>query len=184
MTAGEFMATPLQPLDQASDAPWYFVVLPPEVSATLPRRGRLTAAVWINDERFDILLEPDGRKSHWMRIEPTMLQAARAEPGVPARFRVAQLETQPETEVPDDLIAALSTQAAAQQTWASTTTLARVDWIHWLTSAKQAGTRAKRVRDACEMLADGKKRVCCFDPSGFYSKAFKAPEAKPRHAGD
>ena len=184
MTAGEFMATPLQALDQASDVPWYFVVLPPEVSATLPRRGRLTAAVWINDERFDILLEPDGRKSHWMRIEPTMLQAARAEPGVPARFRVAQLETQPEPEVPDDLIAALSTQAAAQQTWASTTTLARVDWIHWLTSAKQAGTRAKRVRDACEMLADGKKRVCCFDPSGFYSKAFKAPEAKPRHAGD
>ncbi len=26
------------------------------------------------------------------------------------------------------------------------------------------------------MLASGKRRVCCFDPSGFYSKAFKAPQ--------
>jgi hypothetical protein len=52
-----------------------------------------------------------------------------------------------------------------------------VDWIHWIESAKQAKTRAKRVRTACEMLAAGKKRVCCFDPSGYYSKAFRAPEA-------
>jgi hypothetical protein len=27
------------------------------------------------------------------------------------------------------------------------------------------------------MLASGKGRVCCFDPSGFYSKAFSAPKA-------
>ena len=27
------------------------------------------------------------------------------------------------------------------------------------------------------MLAEGKRRVCCFDPSGYYSKAFKVPEA-------
>jgi hypothetical protein len=27
------------------------------------------------------------------------------------------------------------------------------------------------------MLAAGKRRVCCFDPSGYYSKALAAPEA-------
>lgn len=56
--------------------------------------------------------------------------------------------------------------------------VARVDWIHWIVSAKQAQTRAKRISDACEMLASGERRVCCFDPSGFYSKAFGAPKAK------
>ena len=61
--------------------------------------------------------------------------------------------------------------------WEATTTLARVDWIHWITSARQAKTCAKRVNDACDMLKAGKKRVCCFDPSGYYSKAFSAPEA-------
>jgi hypothetical protein len=32
--------------------------------------------------------------------------------------------------------------------------------------------------DACDMLASGKKQVCCFDPSGYYSKVFRAPEAE------
>lgn len=61
--------------------------------------------------------------------------------------------------------------------WNDTTTLARVDWVHWIVSAKQAKTRAQRIESACEMLASGKKRVCCFDPSGYYSKALSAPKA-------
>ena len=78
--------------------------------------------------------------------------------------------------VSTDLAQALASDADACRTWEATTVLARVDWIHWLESARQAKTRAKRVADACEMLGQGKKRVCCFDPSGFYSKAFRAPE--------
>jgi hypothetical protein len=50
--------------------------------------------------------------------------------------------------------------------------------VHWIESAKQAKTRAKRVEGACDMLAKGKRRVCCFDPSGYYSKAFAAPQAE------
>jgi hypothetical protein len=52
-----------------------------------------------------------------------------------------------------------------------------VDWIHWITSARQPATRSKRIADACDMLASGKRRVCCFDSSGHYSKTFAAPEA-------
>lgn len=40
------------------------------------------------------------------------------------------------------------------------------------------GTINGRINDACDMLASGKKRVCCFDPSGYYSKAFMAPQAE------
>jgi len=54
----------------------------------------------------------------------------------------------------------------ARATWEATTTIARIDWIHWIESAKQAKTRASRIADAADMLASGKKRVCCFDPSG------------------
>ena len=84
---------------------------------------------------------------------------------------------EPEPEVPEDLREALQAAPEARAVWEATTTLARVDWIHWITTAKQAKTRAKRIDDACDMLASGKKRVCCFDPSGFYSKAIRAPEA-------
>jgi hypothetical protein len=35
------------------------------------------------------------------------------------------------------------------------------------------------VKNACSMLAAGKRRVCCFDRSGFYSKGLSAPKAAP-----
>jgi uncharacterized protein YdeI (YjbR/CyaY-like superfamily) len=84
---------------------------------------------------------------------------------------------EPEPALPDDLTRALAVSAAAKTTWDSTTTIARLDWIHWIESAKQAKTRERRVQNASEMLASGKKRVCCFDPSGYYSKSLSAPKA-------
>ena len=80
-------------------------------------------------------------------------------------------------ELPTDLEEALAVAPEARSTWNDTTTIARLDWIHWITSAKQPKTRVKRISDACDMLAAGKRRVCCFDPSGYYSKTFRAPEA-------
>lgn len=95
---------------------------------------------------------------------------------VGARFEIAAVEQEPEPEVPADLAHALEAVPESLATWNSTTPIARLDWIHWITSAKQSKTRVKRINDACDMLASGKKRVCCFDPSGFYSKAFSAPQ--------
>ena len=171
-----FTATPERPLRSHADERWAFVVLPKAVSAALPRRGRLTVAVCLNGHRFYALLEPDGQKSHWLRLEDAVLKAADVSVGEPAPFEIAELEEEPEPAVPDDLARALAADADASSTWEVATVLARVDWIHWVESAKQAKTRAKRIADACEMLGQGKKRVGCFDPSGFYSKAFRAPE--------
>ncbi|PYK22815.1 MAG: hypothetical protein DME59_18975 [Verrucomicrobia bacterium] len=41
----------------------------------------------------------------------------------------------------------------------------------------QPETRARRIKNACSMLAAGKRRVCSFDRSGFYSKSLSAPKA-------
>jgi uncharacterized protein YdeI (YjbR/CyaY-like superfamily) len=90
---------------------------------------------------------------------------------------ISPVEEEPAPAVPDDLRQALVACPEAQAVWEATKTVARLDWIHWVESAKQATTRQRRVENACDMLASGKKRVCCFDPSGFYSKAFKAPRA-------
>jgi hypothetical protein len=157
---------------------WVFVVLPAEASAVLPRRGRVTVSGTMNGQRFVAMLEPDGQKSHWLRVEDTLLGAAGVGVGEEVGFELAAVEPEPEPEVPEDVARALAAVPAARATWEATTTMARVDWIHWITSAKQAATRVKRIHDACAMLAEGKKRVCCFDPSGFYSKAFRAPEAE------
>ena len=49
--------------------------------------------------------------------------------------------------------------------------------IQWITSGKKAETRDKRIVVACDKLASGSRRACCFDRSGMYSKAFSAPRA-------
>lgn len=174
-TRSEFKARLLRPKAPGSTA-WAFVVLPHEASAKLPRRGRMTVSVAINGYRFEALLEPDGQKSHWLQIDGDLLELSDATIGHEAQFEIAALDQEPEPEVPRDLAEALKAAPESKATWDATTTIARVDWIHWITAAKQAKTRVKRIKDACEMLASGKKRVCCFDPSGYYSKAFSAPQ--------
>jgi len=37
--------------------------------------------------------------------------------------------------------------------------------------------QARRIKNACSMLAAGKRRVCCFDRSGFYSKSMSAAKS-------
>ena len=181
-TKSEFNARLIRPEVADDGDSWAFVVLPREVSAELPRRGRTTVDAAINGRTFRTLLEPDGKKSHWMRIDAVLLRAAGADFGQVARFEIEPVKSEPEPEIPADLREALAASPESRATWDDTTTVARLDWIHWITSAKQAKTRAKRIRDACDMLASGKRRVCCFDPSGYYSKAFSAPQVNGQQA--
>ena len=97
--------------------------------------------------------------------------------GETVTVQISPTNPEPEPVLPNDLRQALDACPAAKATWESTTTIARVDWIHWVESAKQAKTRKTRVENGCDMLAKGKKRVCCFDQSGYYSKSLSAPEA-------
>lgn len=176
-TRSQFNARLRWPKEPGKDGSWAFVVLPKEASAKLPRRGRVTVDGRVNGHEFQALLEPDGQKSHWLRIDEALMERAGVSFGDIADFEVMYAGQEPEPQVPSDLQEALDASPEAKTIWHETTTVARLDWIHWIDSAKQQKTRIKRINDACEMLASGKKRVCCFDPSGFYSKALRAPEA-------
>ena len=65
-------------------------------------------------------------------------------------------------DLPGDLKAALESDAAALATWHDITPLARNEWICWVTSAKKAETRAKRVASGRENLSAGQRRPCCW----------------------
>ena len=172
-----FQARLRRPANAGKDTSWAFVVLPKAVSEKLPRRGRTTVEGTINNRQFQATLEPDGQLSHWLLVTSKLQQTAEASFGDLVTLEIRPVAKEPEPEIPADLLDALAAAPAARAVWNQTTTIARLDWTHWITSAKQAKTRARRISDACDMLASGKKRVCCFDPSGYYSKAFRAPEA-------
>lgn len=172
-----FNAKLLRPAKPGTDISWAFVVLPKDASEKLPRRGRTTIEGAINGHVFQATLEPDGQLSHWLRVSKELREAAGADVGDIVTLEISPVAEEPEPEIPADFQKALEAAPEAKRVWNGTTTIARLDWIHWIASAKQLKTRAKRIGDACDMLASGKQQVCCFDRSGFYSKAFRAPEA-------
>lgn len=60
--------------------------------------------------------------------------------------------------IPADLAAALERNRKALDTFDAFSTSHKREYVEWLTEAKRADTRAKRLEQAIEMLADGKSR--------------------------
>jgi hypothetical protein len=177
-TSIRFKAKLFRPADSEKGDSWTFLILPKNASAKLPSRGMTAIEGTINGFPFQAALEPDGQKSHWLKVDRKLSKSAGAEAGDIVALEIAPAGKETEPEVPPDLKKALAAAAPKARTlWSDITPNARRDWIHWITSAKQAETRARRIKNACSMLASGKRRPCCFDRSGFYSKSMSAPKA-------
>lgn len=158
-------------------ATWSFLLVPEDVSARLPARGLVSVEGALGGQDFQATLEPDGQGSHWLKVPRSLREAAGAAIGDIVDVCIAPVEEEPEPKVPADLRAALTDSPQAREPWRSLTAVARRDWIFWITSAKKPETRERRIANTCDMLASGKRRACCFDRSGMYSKGLSAPEA-------
>jgi hypothetical protein len=176
-TTVRFKAKLLRPAENKKGDSWTFLILPKNASAKLPSRGMTPIEGTINGFHFQAMLEPDGQKSHWLKVDRKLREAAGADAGDVVALEITPAAEEPEPTVPADLKEALAGAPKARALWSDITPIARRDWIHWITSAKQSETRARRIKNACSMLAAGKRRVCCFDRSGVYSKSLSAPKA-------
>ncbi|MBI5863655.1 MAG: DUF1905 domain-containing protein [Planctomycetes bacterium] len=181
-----FSATLLSPRrTTAKAASWVFLTLPKDASGMLPSRGQVTVEGTLNAAPFTATLQPDGEGGHWLKLDRKLREAA-AESGTAGlnagevvTLEISPVAEEPEPTVPADLRKALAAAAPkAREVWTDITPAARRDFIHWITSAKKAETRAKRTATACDMLAKGKRRPCCFDRSGMYSKSQSCPAAE------
>lgn len=169
----------LRPANVPGNSTWTFLILPKDTSAKLPRRGPVIVKGKMNGATFRATLEPDGNKSHWLKVPNKLRQSAGAGVGQAVSLELSPLDEEPEPVVPPALRQALDEPAHAQAnaTWQDITPLARQDWVHWITSAKQQETVTRRITTTCDMLNKGKRRTCCFDRSGVYSKGFNGPKA-------
>ncbi|WP_417457682.1 YdeI/OmpD-associated family protein [Kordiimonas sp.] len=137
--------------------------LPKEASAALPSRGVTMVEGTLNGAPIKTVLEPDGKKSHWLNVDAHMLKAAGAAVGDMVTLELESSKDWIEPTLPADLKAALEDTPDAYATWLDTTPMARWDWVRWMRATKSEATRAKRIANACDMLSGGKRRVCCFD---------------------
>ena len=171
-----FKAPLLRPAEPAK-ATWTFLILPKGASDKLPTRSMTTVDGTLDGAPFQATLEPDGQGSHWLKVDKQLREAAGAKVGEEVALEISPVEEEPEPTMPADLRKALAAVPAAKAVWDDITPVARRDWIHWITSGKRAETRVRRIEVACDKLASGKRRACCFDRSGMYSKSFAAPQA-------
>lgn len=174
-----FSATLLRPKATTKPVSWTFLTLPKGASVKLPSRSMTSVEGTFNGLAFEATLEPDGQGGHWLKVNRKMREAAGAEAGDVVTLEIAPVAEEPEPRVPAELRKALAAAGPkAKSVWSDITPIARRDWIHWIVSAKQAETRARRIRTACDMLAKGKRRPCCFDRSGMYARSLSCPVAE------
>jgi bacteriocin resistance YdeI/OmpD-like protein/uncharacterized protein DUF1905 len=157
-----FNARLLRPEATAKVGSFTLLTLPRNAGAKLPSRGTTMVEGTINGFPFRAALEPNGKGSHSLRVNKAMHDAAGADAGGTVTVEITRAGEEPETRVPMDLRKALAAASRAQALWADITPMARRDWILWISTARQPETRSRRIEKACDMLASGKRRVCCF----------------------
>ena len=142
---------------------WTLLRLPKNASAKLPSRGMTMVAGTINDFRFQAALEPDGKGSHWFKLDKTMRKAVGADAGDTVMLAIEPIKEWPEPKVPADLKNALAAAPQAQTLWMEITPMARWDWIRWIGSTKNPDTRKRRIEVTFSKFKAGKRRPCCFN---------------------
>ena len=143
--------------------PWAVLVVPKSASASLPSRGMTMVEGTINRFPFQAALEPDGRGSHWFKIDESMRKGAKVDVGDTVQLSVEPIKEWPEPNIPTDLKTALADDKKAHTLWMEITPMARWDWIRWIGSTKQPETRRRRIENAFAMLKAGKRRPGCWN---------------------
>ncbi|MBI2356794.1 DUF1905 domain-containing protein [Candidatus Dojkabacteria bacterium] len=144
---------------------WTLLRLPKSSSEKLSSRGLAMTEGTINGFRFQTALEPDGKGSHWFKVDKVMREAAKAKVGDTVEVVLEQSRDWSEPKVPLDLKEALASDSKAYATWIDITPFARWEWIRWIRATKNPQTRQKRILVACSKLRSGDRRPCCFNSS-------------------
>lgn len=142
---------------------WTILRVPKSDSTKLPSRGMVMVEGTINGFKFQRELEPDGRGSHWLRLDNAMSKAAHVELGDIAKLEIEPSKEWPDPEVPADLKEALAANPTAQATWLDITPMARWDWIRWIGDTKNPQTRQIRIEKTFSKFKSGIRRPCCFN---------------------
>ena len=77
---------------------WTFLILPKTASAKLPSRGMTAIEGTINGVLFQAVLEPDGEKSHWLKVDRKLREAAGADAGDVVTLEIAPTAEDPEPD--------------------------------------------------------------------------------------
>jgi hypothetical protein len=157
MTTIHFETTPLKIRE------WVILRLPVSASTKLPSRGMTLVEGTINGYPSKIVLEPDGKGSHWFRVDSRLQKDANIDIDRKVKIAIEPSKAWPDPEIPADLSKALKSDPQANTLWMEITPMARWDWLRWIRSTNNQETRKRRIEVALSKLKDDKRRPCCFN---------------------
>ena len=138
--------------------------LPEDESAKLPSRGQVAIHGTINGHELWTVLEPDGCRGHWIRIDAGLENTIGIGAGDSATLELEVTQDWPEPDVPNDFAAALSTAPQnVRDKWKDITPMARWEWIRWINETRNLDTRALWIQKTISKLEGKHRRPCCFN---------------------
>jgi hypothetical protein len=141
------------------------LTLPDDVSARLPSRGQVAVTGRLNQHAFETVLEPDGRRGHWLKVDDRLRDALALSDGETVTVEIEPTKDWPEPDIPEDFQTALAAAPDISDQWNDITPMARWEWVRWINATRNPETRSRRVEVAVSKLRSGKRRPCCFDLS-------------------
>lgn len=153
-----FSATPYRIKD------WVVLQLPEQESRKLPSRGQVSTELTIDGKTFAVVVEPDGRLGHWIRLTDELQQAAGTGTSGGIDVNLTTTASWPEPVIPGDFAAALKiAPQSVKDKWQDITPMARWEWIRWMNATLSQETRAVRIEKTVSKLAGKHRRPCCFN---------------------
>jgi len=137
--------------------------LPEEESAKLPSRSQVMVKGTINGHDFRNVLEPDGKWSHWFRLDDVLQKKLGVTAGDEVELELDSTKDWIEPDIPDDLKTAVEGSPEARAMWAKITTMARWEWLRWVNATKNPDTRKHRIEVSISKMKKGMRRPCCFN---------------------
>ncbi len=135
---------------------WTHMSVPFDVHRVFGSKARVPVTGTINGHPFRTSIMPVGGGSHYMAITKEMQTGAKARAGDSVHVVMA-VDTETRTvEIPEDLTAALAGHPELADSFAAFAYSHRKEFVDWITQAKKAETRARRIEKSLEMIAEKK----------------------------
>ncbi len=142
---------------------WQIIILPKDASSKLPSRGQAMVKGTINGTSFQTPLEPDGKGSHWFKLDSKLVTKLSIKTGDKIILDFDIVKDWPNPEVPKDVMRAIESSKSVHALWQDITPLARWEWVRWIRSTGRDETRKRRIEVACSKLSKGMRRPCCWN---------------------
>ncbi len=136
---------------------WTYLGIPPEISASFGDKGQVRVKGTINGFPYRSTALPMGDGTHYPVVAKDIREQINATQGNKVTVTLELDREERRIETPPDLEAALENNPTARLTYQKLAYSHQKAYVDWITGAKQADTRQRRIDKTLELLAQGKK---------------------------